>query len=284
MRTFDTPEPIVATIDIAAGHVTLRASDRTDTVVEVSPTDPSDEADVRAAQQTVVECSRGKLVVKAPKKRKLTLYGRGPAVDVVVELPSGSTVNAETWAAVTGEGRLGEIRVRAAVGPLRLEATGPARLRTAAGDISVAHIDGHADVGTSAGDVRIGGVEGTASVRTSNGSIKLGEVTGDLRVGTSNGNITVDRAHAELRAKTARGSVRIGEVVRGPIEMQTAFGDLEVGVREGPAVWLDVSAGAGSVRSELEAADRPSPSDETVEIKGRTGFGDIVIRRAVAHT
>jgi hypothetical protein len=65
--------------------------------------------------------------------------------------------------------------------------------------------------------------------------------------------------------------------------MHTAFGDLEVGVREGPAVWLDVSAGAGNVRSELEAADRPAPSDETVAIRGRTGFGDIVIRRAAAH-
>ena len=37
MRTFDTPEPIIATIDIAAGHVTLKATDRADTAVEVSP-------------------------------------------------------------------------------------------------------------------------------------------------------------------------------------------------------------------------------------------------------
>ena len=73
-------------------------------------------------------------------------------------------------------------------------------------------------------------------------------------------------------------------MVRGPIEMHTTFGDLDVGVRAGPAVWLDVSAGTGSVRSELEAADRPGPSDETVAIRGSTGFGDVVLRRAVAHT
>lgn len=283
MRTFDTPEPISATIDIAGGHVILKASDRADTVVEVSATDPSDEAHVRAAQQTIVECSRGKLVVKGPKKR-LTLFGRGPAVDVMIELPSGSTVYSETWGAVTGEGRLGDVRVQAAVGPLDLEATGPARLRTSAGDISVAHIHGHADVATSSGDIRIGTVDGSASVKTSNGDLTLGEVTGDLRLGSANGDITVDRAHAELQAKTARGDVRIGEVVRGPVEMHTTFGDLEVGVRQGPAVWLDVSAGTGSVRSELEAADRPGPSDETVVIKGSTGFGDIVLRRAVAQT
>lgn len=283
MRTFDTPEPISATIDIGGGHVILKASDRTDTVVEVSPTDPSDDAHVRAAKQTIVECSRGKLVVKGPKKR-LGLFGRGPAVDVMIELPSGSTVNAETWGAVTSEGRLGDVRVQAAVGPLDLEATGPARLRTSAGDISVAHIDGHADVATSSGDIRIGAVDGSASVKTSNGDLTLGEVTGDLRLASANGDITVDRAHAELQAKTARGDVRIGEVVRGPVEMHTTFGDLEVGVRQGPAVWLDVSAGTGSVRSELEAADRPGPSDETVAIRGSTGFGDVVLRRAVAHT
>jgi len=284
MRTFDTPEPVSATIDIAGGHVILKASDRADTVVDVSPTDPSDDADVRAASQIIVECSRGKLVVKGLKRRKLTLFGRGPEIDVVVELPSGSTVNAETWGAVTSEGRLGDVRVQAAVGPLDLEATGTARLRTSAGGISVAHIDGHADVATSSGDIRIGTVDGSASVKTSNGDLTLGEVTGNLRLASSNGDITVDRAHAELQAKTSRGDVRIGEVVRGPVELHTTFGDLEVGVRQGPAVWLDVSAGTGSVRSELEAADRPGPSDETVAIKGSTGFGDVVLRRAVAHT
>jgi hypothetical protein len=284
MRTFDTPEPIIATIDIAAGHVTLKASDRTDTAVEVSPSDPSDDADVRAAQQTVLDCSGGKLVVKGPKQRKPTLFGRGPAIDVLVELPTGSTVDVESWGEVTGEGRLGDTRVQTAVGPLRLEETGPARLRTAAGDITVTHIIGHADLSSASGDVRVGTVDGTASVKTSNGDLTLGEVTGDLRLSSANGDITVNRAHAELRAKTARGDVRIGEVVRGPIEMHTTFGDLDVGVRTGPAVWLDVSAGVGSVRSELDAADGPGPSDETVEIRGRTGFGDVVLRRAAAHT
>jgi len=283
MRTFETPEPIIATIDVGAGHVTLRASDRADTVVDVNPTDPSSDADIRAAEQTMVTCIRGKLAVKSTKKRRPTLFGRGPAVDVVVELPTGSTVSVESWGEVTGEGRLGDARVQTAMGPLRLEESGPARLRTAAGDITVTGIHGDADVSSAAGDVTIGSVEGSASVKTSHGDLTIGEVTGDLGVRSSNGDITVDRAHGELRAKTSRGDVRIAEVVRGPVEMHTAFGDLEVGVREGPAVWLDVSAGAGSVRSELDPSDRPGPSDDAVEIKGRTGFGDVVIRRAVAQ-
>jgi DUF4097 and DUF4098 domain-containing protein YvlB len=231
----------------------------------------------------MVTCIRGKLAVKGAKRRKATLFGRGPSVDVLVQLPSDSTVNVESWGEVTGEGRLGDTRVQTAVGPVRLEETGPARLRTAAGDITVAEVHGDADVSTASGDVRIGAVDGAATVKTSNGDLELGEVTGDLGLRSANGDITVDRAHAGLRAKTARGDVRIGEAVRGPVEMHTTFGDLEVGVRSGPAVWLDVSAGAGSVRSELDPSDRPGPGDETVEIRGRTGFGDVVVRRAVAQ-
>jgi hypothetical protein len=34
------------------------------------------------------------------------------------------------------------------------------------------------------------------------------------------------------------------------------------------------------VRSDLDAAVAPEPSDETVEVRARTGYGDIVIRRS----
>ena len=37
MPTFDTPEPISATIDLAVGDVRISAGDRLDTVVEVHP-------------------------------------------------------------------------------------------------------------------------------------------------------------------------------------------------------------------------------------------------------
>ena len=55
MPTFDTPEPISATIDVAVGDVRITASDRADTVVEVRPSDASNDEDVKAAEQTRVE-------------------------------------------------------------------------------------------------------------------------------------------------------------------------------------------------------------------------------------
>lgn len=280
MPTFDTPEPIVATID-SGGHVRISASDRADTVVEVRPTDESRDGDVQAAQQTRVEYANGQLSVTTPKKNLRSLFGRSGSVDVVVDLPSDSQVDAKVWGDVHSEGRLGESTFDTAAGSIRLDQTGRLKVRSAAGDVSVARSVGHTDVSTSSGKVRIGEVDGTAVVKTSNGDITVGEATGEAQLNTANGDITVERALATtVDAKTAYGSVRIGEAVCGTVVLETGFGELELGVREGTAAWLDAKSKFGTVRTHLEGADEPKPSDETVEVRARTGYGDIVIRRS----
>lgn len=279
MPTFDTPEPIVATIDIAAGYVRIRASDRADTVVEVRPGDESEDADVQAAGQTQVEYANGQLLVKAPKNKIRSLFGRPASIDVTVELPSDSRVDGKACADFRGEGRIGESTFDTAAGSIRLDQTGKLKLRTGAGDISVGRAGGHTDVSTSSGKIWIGEIDGSAVVKTSNGDITVGEVTGDVRLNTANGDITVERALAAVGAKTAYGRVRIGEVVRGSVVLETGLGELELGVRAGTAAWLDVSSQHGRVRSDLDASDGPGQTDETVEVRARTGHGDIVIRR-----
>ena len=51
MPRFKTPDPIAATIQLAAGDARITATDRDDTVVEVHPSNSSHEPDVRAAEQ-----------------------------------------------------------------------------------------------------------------------------------------------------------------------------------------------------------------------------------------
>jgi Putative adhesin len=264
MQVFETPEAINATIELQAGSVRITAADRADTVVDVRPSDPSKDGDVLTAEQTRVECSGGRLLVKVPRRgARWRLFEWGGSVEITVDLPTGSRVDVSAALAdVRCEGRLGE-----------------ARLTTSSGDISVAR-SGSADVTTSDGTIWIGEIDGTALVKTSNGDITLGEAHGDLRLNTANGNITVDRALAAVSAKTANGSVRIGEVVRGAIVLETAYGGLEVGVHEGSAAWLDVGTQYGSVRSSLEPTDGPGPDEETVDVRARTSFGDIVIHRS----
>jgi DUF4097 and DUF4098 domain-containing protein YvlB len=279
MPTFDTPEPISVAIDVGAGIARTIASDRADTVVDVRPTDASSEPDVRDAEQTRVEYSDGRLLVKAPKRRALT--GRRGSIDVTIELPAGSRVRGDAAAAAfRGEGRLGESRFTTAAGDIQLDQTGALHLTTARGDVTVNRTVGGARVTVAAGDVRIGEIDGAAAIKSAHGDTWVGEATGDLRASAANGDISIDRAHATVVAKTAHGSVRIGEVARGSVVLQSGAGELEVGVREGTAAWLDLSSQSGGVQNSLDAVDGPGDSDETVEVRARTSHGDIVIRRS----
>lgn len=281
MPTFETPEPISVVLALIVGDARVIASDRTDTVVEVSPSDRSSEADVKAAEQTRVEFSHGRLLVKAPKQwRQFSPFGAAGSIDVVIELPSDSQVKGESaMADFRAEGRLGECRFTTASGHIWLDHTGPLHLTTTAGDVTVDRAVGQAEV-TGSGEVRIREIDGAAVIKNLNGHTWVGEVTGDLRCNAANGDITVDRAHATIVAKTANGNIRIGEVVRGSVALDTASGELEVGIREGTAALLDVRSQFGRVRNSLDASDGPEPSDETVKVRARTYHGDIVICRS----
>jgi DUF4097 and DUF4098 domain-containing protein YvlB len=281
MPNFETPEPISVSVHLVVGDLRIIASDRSDTVVVVSPNDSSSEADVKAAEQTRVEFSQGRLLIKAPKSWKtFSPFGGRESIDVAIELPAGSRVDAEAAVGdISCDGRLGECSFTTSVGNIRLEETGPARLNTSAGSVTVDRIAGRAEI-TGSGQVRIRQIDGGAVIKNLNGVTWIGDIKGDLRCNAANGDITIDRALSAVMAKTANGAVRIGEVMRGSVELGTAYGELEVGIREGTAALLDVRSQFGSVRNLLTASDGPEPSDQRVEVRARTSFGDIVIRRS----
>ena len=66
----------------------------------------------------------------------------------------------------------------------------------------------------------------------------------------------------------------------GVVEIDSASGDVEVGVAAGTAAWLDVQALSGGVSSSLEPTDSPGDDAETVSIHAHTLSGDIRVRRA----
>ena len=86
MPAFETPQPILATVEVTVGDLHIAAQDRTDTVVGVRPSDPSHEPDVRAADQTRVEMTSNGLLVKGPKQRALPLFGKPGSVDVTIDI------------------------------------------------------------------------------------------------------------------------------------------------------------------------------------------------------
>jgi hypothetical protein len=281
MPVFDTPEPISVQIELPVGDAWITASDRTDTVVEVRPRKASSKADVSAAEQTAVEYAAGRLTIRAPKSWRRYGFGSGPSVDVLIELPAGSTVQAEAfWAAFRCEGRLGECRFKTG-GAVRLDRTGPLEVDSSHSEVVVERVDGAAQVTASSGNVRLGEVHGTVEVKNSSGYCWIGQSTGDVRARTAYGDVTIDRALASVTARSNHGSVRIGEVARGSVDVQTGYGGIEIGVRPGTAAWLELSSRRGRVRNALESMDGPAPQDEdTVEVRASTNWGDILVRRA----
>jgi len=231
MPSFDTPEPISVTVELGVGDIWIVASDRTDTIVEVRPSDSAKKADVAAAQQTRVEYANGRLLIKAPKGkgwRQYTFRGGGESIAVQIDLPAGSQVRGEVGVAgFHCSGRLGECRLRTGVGEIHVDQAGAVDLKTGFGDITIERAAGHAEITTGSGALRIGVIDGTAVVKNSNGDTRIDAVTGDLRVHAANGKIVVDRAEAAVAAKTANGDVRLGEVasVRENLKYNGANGD-----------------------------------------------------------
>ena len=285
MHTFPTPDPITVTVEVGLGTVRIQATDRADTTVEIRPTHLDKKGDVTAAEQTRVDYANGKLSIKTPARgwRQFAPWGGSDSIEVQIQVPQGSEVRAEGGVlALRASGRLGDCSCKTGMGDIDVEEAAAVHLTTAYGDVVVGRRVGPADIKSGSGAVRVGRIEGSAVIKNGNGDTWVGEVTGDLRVSAANGKITVGRAEASVAAKTANGDVSVGEVAHGAVVAQTAFGALEVGIREGVAAWLDLSTGFGTVYNDLDDAADPGSAAGTVEVRASSACGDITIRRAPA--
>ncbi|GAA1985795.1 DUF4097 family beta strand repeat-containing protein [Amycolatopsis minnesotensis] len=216
MQKFDTPAPISAVLDIPAGRVQFIAADRADTVVEVRPADVSKSRDVTVAEQTKVEYGDGVLRIEAPTKTQY--FGPSGALEVTVQLPAGSQVEAKAAAAeLRTVGRLGDVVFDGAHSTVELDETGSVRLTAHAGDVSVGRLGGAAEISTQKGDIRIAEAAlGTVTLRTEYGAISIGAahgVSASLDAGTSCGRIrnslknTEGDAQLDIHATTAYGDI-----------------------------------------------------------------------------
>ena len=279
MPTFETPDPISATLQLVAGDVRISAGDRAATTVEVVPSDPASEEDRRAAELTRVEYADGRLLVKAPRLRSWRARSHGGAIGLTIELPAGSSLHADAdLADLACDGPLGDCRIKTGIGRIEVDSASGVNLRSGIGDIAVGRASGHVDINSGSGEIRVGELGSTGVIKNSNGDTWVGVATGDLRVRAANGSISVDESRATVGAKSANGDVRLRDI-RGSVVMETSLGDLEIGIPDGIAAYLDVRASAGRVHNELEAAEAPGEAAEKVEVRGRTAAGDVLIRR-----
>jgi hypothetical protein len=281
MQSYETDGPITASVHLGAvvGNVRLTTADDGRVTVDVRPVDPTSKNDVKVAEQTRVDWSDGRLTVTGPKIS--VLFGRPGGVNVELSLPPGSTLEGSSgMGEVTCVGHLATCRFKTGYGTLHVDDADSVAIKTGMGDVTIERM-GEGEVTSSSGEVRLHRIEGAAAIKNSNGVTWIGEAAGDLRVAGANGNIAVERALAGVTATTANGSIRVGEVVRGSVTLETASGGLEVGVRPGTAVWLDLNTVAGRVTNELDDTSGPGDAIDTVEVRARTYVGNIVVRRAL---
>jgi len=216
MQKFDTPSPIAAVLDIAAGRIQFIAADRADTTVEVRPADPAKGRDVRAAEQTTVSYADGVLRIHTPGAAN-QLLGPTGSVEVTVQLPTGSRVEATTGSCeLRGVGRLGDVAFTGAYRQIKIDEAASMRLTAVDGDVEVGRLTGPAEISTARGDIRIGeAVRGTVVLTTRSGDISVAAAAGvsaALDAGTSYGRVSNalknnGSTDLDIRATTAHGDI-----------------------------------------------------------------------------
>ncbi|MFC9297037.1 DUF4097 family beta strand repeat-containing protein [Streptomyces sp. NPDC057011] len=217
MQKFQTPAPIAAVLDIPAGRIRFIAADRTDTTVEVLPADASKSRDVKAAEQIQIAYTDGVLRIEAaPAKNRI--LGNSGAVEVTVQLPAGSRVQAKAASSeLRGVGRLGDVTFEGAHATVKLDETAAATLTLQAGDITLGRLGGPARITTHKGDLHITeATTGTVELRTEHGEITIGAARGtsaSLDAGTGYGRIhnalqnTNGTPDLAIQATTAYGNI-----------------------------------------------------------------------------
>jgi len=280
MPTYDTPTPIDLAIKLQVGAIEIIATDRDDTVVTVSPTNPAKAVDRRGAEETRVDVDGQRLIITGPRPR-ISWIGPTESVDVKVELPAGSRLTAEIGVGgVRAVGRLGATRIKSSMGRVDLDSTGDLWLRASHGNATLGTAEGGIEITADHGQIRIGKVTGDAILKASHGTILIGESGGDLEAKLSYGDLEISKALGSVAAKTAYGSIQLAEVSSGSIQVESGFGQVTIGVRPGVPAWLDLSSKEGHVRNQLDSDRAPDASEQTVAVRARTQHGDISIQRA----
>ncbi|MFF8966232.1 DUF4097 family beta strand repeat-containing protein [Streptomyces globisporus] len=216
MQKFATTTPVTAVLDIPAGRIQFIAADRDDATVEVRPTDASRSRDVKAAERVEVTHDEGVLRVTAQVAGH-RLLGTSGSVEVTVQLPAGSHVEARSDAAeLRAVGRLGEVTFDGGCRRIKIDEAAGVRLTAIEGDVEIGRLGGPADISTTRGDIRIAEAErGTVVLRTQSGDISVTAAAG---------------VSAALEAETALG--RVGNALKNngtaelAIRATTGLGDI----------------------------------------------------------
>jgi DUF4097 and DUF4098 domain-containing protein YvlB len=251
-----------------AGDVRIETADVAETTVELTPLNDSD-ATRQAIEKARIGANGDEVYVEL-EGRSWTIaigpWGFGSAkISVRITCPHGSTLDCDTASAdVKAHGTLGETR-----------------LRTASGDVSLEQVDARLSAKTASGDLRAERVTGRAEVHSVSGDVELGTVLDGVEVNSVSGDVSLGEVTGPLTISSISGDQRVRAAGPGEIALKAVSGDVQVAIRRGLRIHLDVNSVSGSIRSELDVSDSPVSSDgPEAGLRVRTVSGDVTIGRA----
>jgi DUF4097 and DUF4098 domain-containing protein YvlB len=270
-RTFGTPEPIELYVENGRGRVYVTATDTTETTVHVT----GDRAD-----EFVVEHDGHQVAVIAPR-RSGGVLGREPRADVVVTMPSRSTLVTKTGSSdVAARGPLGHASVHSGSGDVSLELVeGEAELQTGSGGLTVTDLRGDTRVKSGSGDVLVDRSAAELVVSTGSGDVRIHHADGPLAVKTGSGDVVVGESRDDLSCSTGSGDLHVDVAHRGRVTVKGASGDVRLGVPTGTPVWTDITTASGRISSDVGGAGEPADGQDFLEVRARTASGDITLQQ-----
>jgi DUF4097 and DUF4098 domain-containing protein YvlB len=244
--------------------------------VLVEPVNAASRNDVKVADQTKVDFADGQLTVKT------TVPGdKNGSVAISIDLPAGSGLIAHlAYSGLHVDGSVGRCELQMASGRVQLDHVDALRANISAGEVEIGHIAGRADIDGATFAARIGEVDGPVAITSSGGQAWIGHAAADLELSSGSGSLEIDRADGSVTATTGSGAIRIGRMTHGQAKLMNGSGNIEVGIGDGTAAYLDVNSERGSVRNSVASPEDPDAADAEVTVHARTRHGDIIIQRA----
>jgi hypothetical protein len=83
-----------------------------------------------------------------------------------------------------------------------------------------------------------------------------------------------------VRLRTGSGDVTVSDARSGDLEITTGSGGVRIGVHPGVGAELDLVSGSGKARSELDVSGEAPQKPTALQVRGRTGSGDVLVARA----
>jgi Putative adhesin len=187
--------------------------------------------------------------------------------------PLAITVWAPTRSRLAARIGAGEVRVAGRAGW--------AGVRTGSGDATLDGVDGDADVTTGSGDIDLGPVSGRARLRTGSGAVRAAATGGPTEIKTGSGDVALGEVNGDVWLRTGSGDVTVADARSGAMQITSGSGGVRIGVHPGVGAELDLVSGSGTARSELEISTVAPEKPAAVQLRGRTGSGDVLVSRAV---